>query len=98
MCHDSKPNYFTTVTIYSADMSDSEENKLLILIYMELFAKVICNIRNRIGLSMNIVLPSCMVFWSDPLKCSTNAHLRAADTLGTQKPSHHSPTISGPHL
>ena len=57
-----------------------------------------CNIRNRIGLSMNGGLPSCMIFWSNSFESSTNAHLWAADTLGTQKPSHHPPTISWPHL
>ena len=44
------------------------------------------------------ILPSCMIFWSNSFESSTNVYLWAADTLGTQKPSHHPPTISWPHL
>ena len=79
--HGHEPHYFATVSIYSTNVCAPKHNQLFVLVYVELFSKVVGPVRNRVCSLEGGGLAQAMMTGINSLKSSAYAPLRSMDTL-----------------
>ena len=96
--HRYEAHNFSAVAINSTHVRNPVHHKLLVLVNMDLFAKIRSCVRNGVKCTVCCILPPRVVEWIDLLKRSSNSLLGYFESLVSQKSCHKFATISRSNL